>query len=120
MSNPSHIFVVYFQNFRLNLRFKKSYNKYFIALGLKLIRSEEREDQQKAVFTLVQRTLKGCAKAVEFFNNAFSYTPSNILAKQGSGQTFELFLCLLITHICTGLSPDLDLEQKGRRHSSHL
>lgn len=120
MSNPNHIFVVYSQNFRLNLRLKKIYSKYLIALAFKWIRSEEREDQQKAVFTLVQRTLKSYAKPAESFNNVFSYTPSNILAEQGNGQTFELLLCLLITHICTGLSPNHDLEQEGRRHSSHL
>lgn len=108
IGNPNHGFVVYSQNFRINLRLKTIYNGCFTALAFKLIRSEDREDQWKAVFTLVQGTLKSCAKPVEFFNNVFSYTPSNVVAKQGNGQTFELVLCLLITHFCTGLSPNSD------------
>lgn len=83
-------------------------NKDFIAPGFRFIRSEEREDQWKAVLLLVQGTLKSFAKTVEFFNTGCSSTPSNSAANPGDGQTFEGFLWLLITHSCTGLSHNTD------------
>lgn len=108
VGNPDNLFVDCFQNVRFLLKSKKFDNKYFKALAFKFIRSEEREDQWKAIFLLVQGSLKSFAKTVEFFNNVFSYTPSNSVAKQGNSQTFELFLWLLITHFCTGLSHNND------------
>ena len=110
VGNPDSLFVDCFQNVRFLLKSKKFDNKYFKALAFKFIRSEEREDQWKAIFLLAQGSLKSFAKTVEFFNNVFSYTPSNSVAKQGNGQTFELFLWLLITHFCTGVSHNNDPE----------
>lgn len=64
----------------------------------------------KSIFLLVQGTLKSFAKTVEYFNNVFSYTPSNSVAKQGTRQTFELLLWLLITDFCTELSHNNEPE----------
>lgn len=48
------------------MKSRKFDNKYFIALALKFIGGEEREEQWKAIFLMVQGTLKSFAKTVEF------------------------------------------------------